>query len=70
MFLVAILLPPLAMLLKGRPFQAVLCLLLMVTLIGWPVAAVWALLVVNSADADARTRKLERAIRESTKRSH
>ena len=65
MFVVAILLPPLAMLLKGRPFQAVLCFFLMITLIGWPIAAIWALLVVSSANADSRTKKLEKAIRES-----
>jgi hypothetical protein len=65
MFIVAILLPPLAMFLKGRPVQAVLCFLLMITVIGWPIAAIWALLVVSAANADSRTKKLEKAIRES-----
>ena len=37
---------------------AILCLLLMVTLIGWPLAAIWAVLVVNSAFADTRAKKL------------
>ena len=57
-YLLAILLPPLAMLTVGKPFQAILCLVLMVTLIGWPLAAVWATLVVHSSFADSRQRKI------------
>jgi cytochrome b561 len=34
-YLVAILLPPVGMLLAGRAMLALLCLLLMITLIGW-----------------------------------
>lgn len=56
-YLLAILVPPLALFAAGRPFQALLCLVLMVTLIGWPIAAIWAVLVVNDANADARARK-------------
>ena len=40
-YLLAILLPPVAMLTVGKLFQALLCLILMVTVIGWPVAALW-----------------------------
>lgn len=69
MFIVAILLPPVAMFLKGRPIQAALSLLLMLTLIGWPIAAIWAWGVVSAANADARTKRqtkaVTRAIRES-----
>ena len=46
-YLLAILLPPLGMLSVGKPFHALLCLVLMVTLIGWPVAAIWALIIVR-----------------------
>ena len=56
-YLIAILLPPLGMLSVGKVFQAILCLVLMVTVIGWPIAAIWAVLVVNSAFADARTKR-------------
>lgn len=62
MYLLAIVLPPVAMLLKGRPFQALLCLLLMLTIVGWIPAAIWAIGVVNGANADARTRKITKAI--------
>jgi uncharacterized membrane protein YqaE (UPF0057 family) len=57
-YLLAIVLPPLGLLAAGKPFQAILALLLMITLIGWPIAAIWAVLVVNSANADARNKAL------------
>lgn len=56
-YLLAIVLPPVAMFTVGKPFQATLCLLLMITLIGWPIAAIWAILVVNSSFADTRAKK-------------
>ncbi len=61
-YLLGIIIPPVGMLSVGKPFQAILCLLLMVTVIGWPIAAVWALFTINSAFADGRARKI---IRES-----
>ena len=64
MFLLAILLPPAAMLMAGKPFQAILCVILMVTVIGWIPASIWACLVVNSHQADKRT---ERLIKETRK---
>ena len=39
-YVLAILLPPLAMFLSGRVFQGLLCLVLMLTLIGWPIASI------------------------------
>lgn len=56
-YLLAILVPPLGMLVVGRPLTALLCLLLMLTVVGWPIAAIWAVLVVNSAENDARLRR-------------
>jgi uncharacterized membrane protein YqaE (UPF0057 family) len=62
-YLLAIILPPIAVLLCGKPFQAILdfflCLLL------WVPGVVHALFVVNSYLADQRTERLERAIRET-----
>lgn len=63
MYLVAILLPPVAVLMKGKPIQAALNLLL--TLLGWIPGIIHAVLVVNAANADARNQRLERAIRDS-----
>jgi uncharacterized membrane protein YqaE (UPF0057 family) len=62
-YLIAILLPPLGMLSVGKVFEAVLCLLLMFTIVGHPIAAIWAVLVVHSALADGRTRRIEKAAR-------
>jgi uncharacterized membrane protein YqaE (UPF0057 family) len=62
-YLVAILLPPVGMLLVGKPLLALLCLLMMMTLVAWPVASIWAVLVVHSAFEDARAKKVIAASR-------
>ena len=64
MYLVAILLPPLAMLLVGRPMEAVVCLILQITVFGWVPAAIWSCLVVHNHLAEKR---LERLIKETRK---
>jgi uncharacterized membrane protein YqaE (UPF0057 family) len=57
---VAVLLPPLALLLAGRPIQAIMCLFLQASLIGWFPAAIWALIVVQQHYADRRGGRLLR----------
>lgn len=57
-YLIAILLPPLGMLSVGKPLEAFLCLLLMVTIIGHPIAAIWAVLVVHGSFEDRRARRI------------
>ena len=64
-YLLAIVLPPIGMLSVGKPFQALLCLVLMFTILGWPFASIWAVLVVHSAFAD---RRIDRIIRAERKR--
>jgi uncharacterized membrane protein YqaE (UPF0057 family) len=59
-YVLCILVPPLAVLLKGKPFQALLNLLL--TLLGWIPGVIHAILVVNDANAERRNKKLVRAI--------
>jgi uncharacterized membrane protein YqaE (UPF0057 family) len=56
-YVIAILLPPLGMLLAGRTGLALLCLILQLTILGWPLAAIWAVLVVNNAEHDRRLRR-------------
>ncbi len=56
-YVLAIIIPPLGLLVAGRGGQALVCLLLWITIIGWPVAALWALLVVNSAETESRVRR-------------
>ena len=63
-YLIAILLPPLGLLLCGKVFQAILCLILMLTCLGWPVASVWAVLVVHNYHEDQRTDRVLRELRE------
>lgn len=59
-FLIAILLPPLAVLLCGRPFQALLSIPL--TICFWIPGMVHALFVVNAYYEDRRTDRVVRAI--------
>jgi len=61
-YFLAIILPPLAVLLCGKPFQFLLNLLL--TLLGWIPGVVHAILVVHSHLDDKRA---ERMIREMKK---
>lgn len=84
MYFLAILLPPLAILLSGRPFQAIFNavlwlagLVLMILpfvpgLLTWAIAAVWAVMVVNSEKQAERDRRLvETALeRDRSRRVH
>ena len=63
LYLLAIILPPVAVLLCGKPVQFFLNILL--TLLFWIPGMIHAILVVNSHLADKRTERLEKAIRES-----
>ncbi|WP_078380812.1 YqaE/Pmp3 family membrane protein [Sutcliffiella halmapala] len=61
MYLLAILLPPVAVLFTGRPIQAFLNLIL--TLFFWIPGAVHAILVVNEHKADKRMKKQAKLMR-------
>jgi uncharacterized membrane protein YqaE (UPF0057 family) len=61
-YMIAIVLPPVGLLLCGKVLQAVLNLVLMLTLIGWPFAALWAVLVVHNQYAEQRADRLIREI--------
>ena len=63
--LLALLFPAFGFLAAGKWFQAIIALVLQLTLIGWLPATIWAFFVINSHHADKRTERLERAIRES-----
>lgn len=62
-YFLAIILPPLAVLLCGKPFQALLNIAL--TICFWLPGVIHALFVVNSHKADKRTERLEKAIRQN-----
>lgn len=55
MYLLALILPPVAVLICGKPGQALLNLLL--TLLGWIPGAIHAVLVVNERKADKRAER-------------
>jgi uncharacterized membrane protein YqaE (UPF0057 family) len=62
-YVIAVLLPPLGMALCGKVGQAILCAILMLTCIGWPVASIWAVLVVSDYQADQRNQQIIRVLR-------
>ncbi len=62
MILLAILLPWLALLLRGHIVQAILCLILQLTVLGWIPAAVWAVLVINNDNEERRHQEMMRAL--------
>lgn len=64
-YLLAIVLPPVAVFLCGKPIQAILNILL--TLAFWIPGAVHALFVVHNHLADKRNKELVKAIKESNK---
>jgi uncharacterized membrane protein YqaE (UPF0057 family) len=61
LYIVAILMPPLAVLLAGKPFQALFNLIL--TLMLYLPGLIHALLVVNNHYADRRTARIVREMR-------
>lgn len=63
--LLAILLPFLSFIVRGKVLTGILCLILQVTLIGWIPAAIWAALSLNNERADKRNEKLIRAVRQN-----
>lgn len=64
-YLVAIIFPWLAMILKGKVIQGIICLFLQITILGWLPATIWAILVVNNQKNEERTNRLIKAIKNS-----
>ncbi|MBB6331551.1 TM2 domain-containing membrane protein YozV [Chryseobacterium sediminis] len=65
--LLAILLPFLSFIVRGKVLTGIICLILQITLIGWLPAAIWAVLSLNSERADKRNDKLIKAMRKNQK---
>jgi uncharacterized membrane protein YqaE (UPF0057 family) len=65
MYLLALVLPPVAVLLCGKPFQAILNLIL--TLFFWLPGAIHALFVVHDKKADKRAKRQEKMIAEQNR---
>lgn len=60
LYLLAVVLPPLAVLLCGKPFQALLSIPL--SLMGWAPGVIHALFVVSNHYADQRSQRLIHAV--------
>ncbi|MFC0772562.1 YqaE/Pmp3 family membrane protein [Terrimonas alba] len=65
MTLLAILLPWLSFLLRGKIFAGILCIILQITVLGWIPAAIWAVVSLNNSRQERRTDRIVKAIRES-----
>ena len=57
MTLIAILLPWLSFLLRGKILSGIICLILQLTVVGWIPAAIWAVLSLQNERADKRAEK-------------
>ncbi|WP_374465353.1 YqaE/Pmp3 family membrane protein [Chryseobacterium sp.] len=63
--LLAILLPFLSFIVRGKIFTGIICLILQITLIGWLPAAIWAVLSLQNERADKRNEKLIKAMKQN-----
>ena len=61
--LIAILLPFLSFILRGKILTGILCFILQITILGWIPAAIWAALSLQNERAEKRNEKLIRAVR-------
>ena len=63
MLLIAILLPWLSFLMRGKVLHFIVCLVLQITLIGWLPAAIWAVIDLQNKRAERRTNRMIKAMR-------
>lgn len=62
--LLAILLPFLSFIVRGKIITGIICFILQITILGWIPAAIWAALSLQNSRAEKRNEKLIRAVRE------
>lgn len=63
--LLAILLPFLSFIVRGKIITGIICFILQITILGWIPAAIWAALSLQNKRAEKRNEKLIRAVREN-----
>ncbi|QCR21329.1 YqaE/Pmp3 family membrane protein [Pontibacter sp. SGAir0037] len=64
-YLLAFFFPFLSLMINGRIFSGIICLILQCTILGWFPAAIWAMLSLNNQRAEKRTRRIIKAIQEN-----
>ena len=63
--LLAILLPFLSFIVRGKIITGIICFILQITILGWIPAAIWAALSLQNSRAEKRNEKLIHAVREN-----
>lgn len=63
--LLAILLPFLFFIVRGKIITGIICFILQITILGWIPAAIWAALSLQNERAEKRTKRLIRAMQEN-----
>lgn len=63
MLLIAILIPALSFLLRGKIVSGIVCIILQITLIGWLPAAIWAVFSLQNHRAEVRNKKIIKALK-------
>lgn len=63
--LLAILLPFLSFIVRGKIITGIICFILQITILGWIPAAIWAAVSLQNSRAEKRNEKLIRAVREN-----
>jgi len=63
--LLAILLPFLSFIVRGKIITGIICFILQITILGWIPAAIWAALSLQNSRAEKRNEKLIRAMQEN-----
>jgi len=63
--LLAILLPFLSFIVRGKIITGIICFILQITILGWIPAAIWAALSLQNSRAEKRNEKLISAVREN-----
>ncbi|MDP4933394.1 MAG: YqaE/Pmp3 family membrane protein [Salibacteraceae bacterium] len=62
-YVLAFFLPWLSLMMQGKIFAGIVCLVLQITIIGWLPAFVWAVYSINNMYADRRTERVIKAMR-------
>jgi len=63
MTLLAIIMPWLSFMLRGKILTGILCLILQITIVGWIPAAIWAVVSLQNRRADKRTDRIVNAMK-------
>ena len=65
MIFLAVIIPFLSFLLRGKVIAAIVCLVLQITLIGWLPAAIWAIISLQSENAERRHQETLKVLRDN-----